>query len=236
MRSYLALLRGAYMIGLVYRFGFLFSIAGNIIYMSVTYFLWRSIYQNRETLHGLTFDQTYIYVALGSAVFILLKTYVDWQMSFRFTVVRIIHKLRFFSDEFQRYHYPDYPAADLCLPHRNPARDWIGDIPIQLNIGILTQLLLRLLHWFARVLYGVCLGTQYYQRDYRHRVIGRAHPLAIFPRCNPENIVVASISSNLLHPADDGRTTNFGLGNFSAHVERSNILGDCSIHTHSFVL
>lgn len=82
MRPYLALLRGSYMVGLVYRFGFLFNIAGNLIYMSVTYFLWRSIYQNKETLRGLTFNQTYIYVALGSAVFILLKTYVDWQMSF----------------------------------------------------------------------------------------------------------------------------------------------------------
>ncbi|RPJ27834.1 MAG: hypothetical protein EHM33_06645 [Chloroflexi bacterium] len=82
MKSYLALLRGSYMVGLVYRFGFLFSIGGNLIYMSITYFLWRSIYQNRETLRGLTFNETYIYVALGSAVFILLKTYVDWQMSF----------------------------------------------------------------------------------------------------------------------------------------------------------
>ncbi|MBL8063122.1 MAG: ABC-2 family transporter protein [Anaerolineales bacterium] len=82
MKSYLALLRGSYMVGLVYRYGFLFNIAGNVLYMSVTYFLWRSIYQGRETLNGLTFDQTYIYVALGSAVFILLKTYVDWQLSF----------------------------------------------------------------------------------------------------------------------------------------------------------
>ena len=82
MKSYFALMRGAYMIGLVYRFGFLFSIAGNLIYMSITYFFWRSIYQNRETLRGLTFNETDIYVALGSAVFILLKTYVDWQMSF----------------------------------------------------------------------------------------------------------------------------------------------------------
>lgn len=82
MKAYLTMMRGAYMIGLVYRFGFLFSIAGNLIYMSITYFLWRSIYQGRETLRGLTFDETYIYVALGSAVFILLKTYVDWQMSY----------------------------------------------------------------------------------------------------------------------------------------------------------
>src|SRR5512139_3426021 len=82
MKSYLAIMRGSYMVGLVYRFGFLFSIAGNLLYMSITYFLWRSIYQGKETLRGLTFNETYIYVALGSAVFILLKTYVDWQMSY----------------------------------------------------------------------------------------------------------------------------------------------------------
>jgi ABC-2 type transport system permease protein len=82
MRSYLALTRGAFMIGLVYRFGFLFSILGNIVYLSVTYFLWRSIYEHSETIRGLTFNETYVYVALGSAVFILLKTYADWFMSY----------------------------------------------------------------------------------------------------------------------------------------------------------
>jgi ABC-2 type transport system permease protein len=70
------------MIGLVYRFGFLFSILGNIIYLGVAYYLWRSIYQQSNTLRGLTFNETFLYVGLGSAVFILLKTYADWIMHF----------------------------------------------------------------------------------------------------------------------------------------------------------
>jgi ABC-2 type transport system permease protein len=82
MRSYLALLRGSYMSGMIYRLSFIFTILGNVIYMSVAYFLWRSIYQNSTTLHGLTFDETFIYVALGSAVFLLLRTYVDWYISY----------------------------------------------------------------------------------------------------------------------------------------------------------
>lgn len=81
MRGYLALLRGAVTIGLVYRTGFLFTIFGNMLYMAVAYFLWTSIYQNTTTLHGLTFNETFIYVALGSTVFVLLKTYTDWQIS-----------------------------------------------------------------------------------------------------------------------------------------------------------
>ena len=82
LRSYLAILRGAFMVGIIYRFGYIFSILGNLVYMVVTYFLWRSIYAGNTTLRGLTFHETYIYVALGSAVFILLKTYTDWYISF----------------------------------------------------------------------------------------------------------------------------------------------------------
>ncbi|MBN2387747.1 MAG: ABC-2 family transporter protein [Anaerolineales bacterium] len=82
MRSYWALARGSFMVGLVYRFGFLFSILGNIIYLGVAYYLWRSIYQGAETLRGLTFNETYLYVALGSTVFILLKTYADWEIAY----------------------------------------------------------------------------------------------------------------------------------------------------------
>ncbi|RPI34935.1 MAG: hypothetical protein EHM70_01295 [Chloroflexota bacterium] len=82
MRSYLALARGQYMAGIIYRFGFLFAILGNVVYMGVAYFLWKSIYRNSETLRGLTFDQAFLYIALGSAVFILLKTYTDWYMAY----------------------------------------------------------------------------------------------------------------------------------------------------------
>jgi len=81
MRGYLALLRGAFMIGLIYRFGFLFIIIGNVIYMGVAYYLWHSIYDKTETINGLTFNETFIYVTLGSTVFILLKTYADWIIS-----------------------------------------------------------------------------------------------------------------------------------------------------------
>jgi ABC-2 type transport system permease protein len=78
MKTYLAFTRGTFMVGLVYRFGFLFAVIGNALYMGVAYYLWRSIYHNTTTLHGLTFDETFLYVGLGSGVFILLKTYADW--------------------------------------------------------------------------------------------------------------------------------------------------------------
>ncbi len=81
MRGYLAFLRGSMLVGVVYRLGFLFIILGNVVYMVVAYFLWRSIYSQSQTIHGLTFDQAFLYVAIGSTMFILLKTYADWGMS-----------------------------------------------------------------------------------------------------------------------------------------------------------
>ena len=81
LRTYWAILRGSIISGLVYRVGFLFTILGNIIYMCVAFFLWRSIYSHSQTLHGMTFDQAFLYVALGSTVFILLKTYTEWSIS-----------------------------------------------------------------------------------------------------------------------------------------------------------
>ena len=82
MRKYLALSKGAFMRGLVYRFGFIATILGNILYMVIAYFLWTSVYDGQEEINGLTFDQTFLYVALASTVFILFNTYVDWVMSF----------------------------------------------------------------------------------------------------------------------------------------------------------
>lgn len=81
MRTYLAILRGALMEGMAYRAGFFFIILGNVIYLFVAYFLWHSIYANQTSLRGLTFNETIIYVSLGSTVFVILKTYADWFVS-----------------------------------------------------------------------------------------------------------------------------------------------------------
>lgn len=78
MRAYLPIARATFMVGLVYRFGFLFNILGNIVYLGVAYYLWKSIYSYSNVIRGLTFNETFLYVGVGSAVFILLKTYADW--------------------------------------------------------------------------------------------------------------------------------------------------------------
>jgi ABC-2 type transport system permease protein len=78
MSKYFPIARGTYMVGLIYRFGFLFTILGNIVYLGVAYYLWKCIYRYSDVIRGLTFNETFLYVGLGSAIFILLKTYADW--------------------------------------------------------------------------------------------------------------------------------------------------------------
>ena len=82
MRSYIPIARATFMVGMVYRFGFFFTIAGNIVYLGVAYFLWKSIYGTAKVINGMTFNQTFLYVGLGSAIFILLKTYADWYIHY----------------------------------------------------------------------------------------------------------------------------------------------------------
>jgi ABC-2 type transport system permease protein len=81
VRKYLALGKGSFMVSLVYRFGFIATIVGNILYMVIAYYLWTSVYEGQDVINGLSFDQTFLYVALASTVFILFNTYVDWNMS-----------------------------------------------------------------------------------------------------------------------------------------------------------
>lgn len=78
MSRYLAVTRGGFMLGIVYRFTFIFTLLGNIIYLGVAYYLWSSIFTHADVIRGMTFNETYLYVGLGSSVFVLLKTYTDW--------------------------------------------------------------------------------------------------------------------------------------------------------------
>lgn len=93
MKAYLAMTKGSFMAGLAYRSGFIFAIFNNLAYMTIAYFLWKSIYQGREVLKGLTFDQTFLYITLASAMMVLLKTWTDWDISYQITQGSIIMTL-----------------------------------------------------------------------------------------------------------------------------------------------
>jgi ABC-2 type transport system permease protein len=81
VRRYLPVVKASFMLGFIYRLHMLFTLLTNAIYIVVIYFLWRSIYRGTDTLHGMTFQQTFLYLALASSVFVLFKTFTEWRIS-----------------------------------------------------------------------------------------------------------------------------------------------------------
>jgi len=93
VKAYLANTKAMFMAGLAYRSGFIFTILNNLAYITIAYFLWRSIFQGRDTLKGLTFNQTFLYVTIASSLIVLLKTWSDWEISSQITQGSIIMSL-----------------------------------------------------------------------------------------------------------------------------------------------
>jgi ABC-2 type transport system permease protein len=93
VKAYLAYVRGSFITVMAYRSGFIFAILNNLAYMTIVFFLWRSIFQGQETIKGLTFDQTFLYITMASSTIVLLKTWTDWEISTQITQGSIIMSL-----------------------------------------------------------------------------------------------------------------------------------------------
>lgn len=81
MKSYLATTRGSIISMVIYRMNFFFMLLGNLLYMTIVYFLWKSIYRGAATIHGMTFNQAFIYLALAGSIYSFLFSGADWQIS-----------------------------------------------------------------------------------------------------------------------------------------------------------
>lgn len=81
MKRYMAFTRMSYLLGLVWRLPSVFTLTTNLFYIVVIYFLWKNIYANSSTLRGMSFPQTFTYLALASSIFVLFKTYADWGLA-----------------------------------------------------------------------------------------------------------------------------------------------------------
>jgi ABC-2 type transport system permease protein len=81
MKRYLAYTRMTYLLGLVWRLPSVFTLTTNLFYIVVVYFLWRNIYGSSDSLHGMSFPQTFTYLALASSIFVLFKTFTDWAIA-----------------------------------------------------------------------------------------------------------------------------------------------------------
>lgn len=77
-KRYIAVLRGSIMESLSFRASTFLRIVGNLIYMIIIYFLWKAIFDSSpvDTVNGMTFYDTMIYLVLAAAMFNFMDTFV----------------------------------------------------------------------------------------------------------------------------------------------------------------
>lgn len=93
MKPYIALAKASYMSVAMYRFSFLFTLIGNLLYIVLLYYLWGSIYRDVDAIQGMSFNQAFVYVALAGSIFATVTTWADWEISQHITSGAIIMDL-----------------------------------------------------------------------------------------------------------------------------------------------
>jgi ABC-2 type transport system permease protein len=94
MRKYLHVAKMSFHVGFIYRAHFFFSALGNMLYMVFIYFLWKAVYGNSaSTLHGMTFEQVFLYLAFAASVLVLFKSYMEYEISDQVLTGKLVMQL-----------------------------------------------------------------------------------------------------------------------------------------------
>lgn len=83
IRAVAALIKMSFIEVTVYRIYFFFTIFENSIFMVIMYFLWKAIFlgSGGDTIAGMTFMQTFVYMAFAGTITSITITYAEWTMS-----------------------------------------------------------------------------------------------------------------------------------------------------------
>lgn len=81
-RKYFAFLRAGLIETVQYRLSLLIMVVGNLLYLILIYFLWKAIYASAgtDTVNGMTFSDTLIYLVLATAMFTFMEMYSVWEI------------------------------------------------------------------------------------------------------------------------------------------------------------
>ena len=85
IKRYLSLVRLGMMDMLQWRMSIFMAFIGNIIYLAIIYSLWKAIYASSpvDTVNGMTFTDTLIYLVLAMTVFNVLNLFLVWEMGYQ---------------------------------------------------------------------------------------------------------------------------------------------------------
>jgi len=85
VRAWFTFVRNTLMSTFTYRAHMLFQVLASVVGIVVLWFLWRAVFDaaGTPTVRGMTFDQTFVYVALAAALFVMMRSWVEWEISWQ---------------------------------------------------------------------------------------------------------------------------------------------------------
>lgn len=112
LKKYLSLTRAGIIESLQFRLATVIMVIGNLLYLIVVYFLWKSIYASAETdvVNGMTFTDTLIYLVLATALFNFMEMYTVWEMGRNIQSGKIVLDL-LKPMEYRRYLFWSYSGS-----------------------------------------------------------------------------------------------------------------------------
>lgn len=109
LKKYFALTRAGVLESFQYRLAMLVMVVGNLLYLTVVYFLWKAIYisSGSDVVNGMTFSDTLIYLVLATALFNFMEMYTVWEIGRNIQsgkiVLDLLKPMRFRSFLFWSY-------------------------------------------------------------------------------------------------------------------------------------
>ncbi len=82
LKKYFTLTRAGIIEALQFRLSFVIMVIGNLLYLIVTYFLWKAVFAavDGDTVNGMTFTDTLIYLVLATALYGFMEMYLVWEV------------------------------------------------------------------------------------------------------------------------------------------------------------
>ncbi len=90
MKGYLSYIKNGFMDNTVHKMHVFVAIVTNILYMIIVYFLWKAIYNGRDYVSSMSFNQIMIYMSASTALVGLFQTYTENFISCRLIYGSII--------------------------------------------------------------------------------------------------------------------------------------------------
>ncbi len=92
LKKYAALTRAGILESLQFRISIIVAFVGNMFYLMVIYFLWKSIYASSgaDVVNGMTFSDTMIYLVLATALFNFMEMFTVWEIGVNIQTGKIV--------------------------------------------------------------------------------------------------------------------------------------------------